>query len=115
MKVYWGEGWHADCGGGDGEQVSVFGSSSGEHDGNASFNLLFADDEVTCKLSAMEDLWTVAVAVFQLWIFVVVFFITLPAMFGLSLGVTSVYIQILVKLLEVSCPQRNSCLWSTCV
>ncbi|XP_005945097.1 glycerol-3-phosphate acyltransferase 3 [Haplochromis burtoni] len=48
----------------------------------------------------MEDLWTVAVAVFQLWIFVVVFFITLPAMFGLSLGVTSVYIQILVKLLE---------------
>lgn len=48
----------------------------------------------------MEDLWTVAVAVFQLWMFVVVFFITLPAMFGLSLGVTSVYIQILVKLLE---------------
>uniref|UniRef100_I3K3Q9 Glycerol-3-phosphate acyltransferase 3 n=1 Tax=Oreochromis niloticus TaxID=8128 RepID=I3K3Q9_ORENI len=57
-------------------------------------------DEVTCKLSAMEDLWTVAVAVFQLWMFVVVFLITLPAMFGLSLGVTSVYIQILVKLLE---------------
>uniref|UniRef100_A0AAX7U209 Phospholipid/glycerol acyltransferase domain-containing protein n=1 Tax=Astatotilapia calliptera TaxID=8154 RepID=A0AAX7U209_ASTCA len=49
---------------------------------------------------AEGDLWTVAVAVFQLWIFVVVFFITLPAMFGLSLGVTSVYIQILVKLLE---------------
>ncbi|XP_006782235.1 glycerol-3-phosphate acyltransferase 3 isoform X2 [Neolamprologus brichardi] len=48
----------------------------------------------------MEDLLTVAVAVFQLWMFVVVFFITLPAMFGLSLGVTSVYIQILVKLLE---------------
>ncbi|KAL4005211.1 hypothetical protein ACER0C_004924 [Sarotherodon galilaeus] len=48
----------------------------------------------------MEDLWTVAVAVFQLWMFVVVFLITLPAMFGLSLGVTSVYIQILVKLLE---------------
>lgn len=55
---------------------------------------------MTCKLSAMEDLWTVAVAVFQLWMFVVVFLITLPAMFGLSLGVTSVYIQILVKLLE---------------
>lgn len=55
---------------------------------------------MTCKLSTMEDLWTVAVAVFQLWMFVVVFFITLPAMFGLSLGVTSVYIQILVKLLE---------------
>lgn len=24
MKVYWGEGRHADCGGGDGEQVRVF-------------------------------------------------------------------------------------------
>lgn len=48
----------------------------------------------------MEDLWTVAVAIFQLWMFVVVFLIMLPAMFGLSLGVTSVYIQILVKILE---------------
>lgn len=23
-SVYWGEGWHADCGGGDGEQVRAF-------------------------------------------------------------------------------------------
>lgn len=65
----------------------------------------------------MEDLWTVAVAVFQLWMFVVVFLITLPAMFGLSLGVTSVYIQVLVRVLEVSCPQRNRAraLCSACV
>lgn len=49
----------------------------------------------------MEDLWGVVVGVFQLWMFVVVFLIMLPAMFGLSLGVTGVYIQILVKILEV--------------
>uniref|UniRef100_A0A3B3ZG16 Phospholipid/glycerol acyltransferase domain-containing protein n=1 Tax=Periophthalmus magnuspinnatus TaxID=409849 RepID=A0A3B3ZG16_9GOBI len=48
----------------------------------------------------MEDLWSVAVGLLQLWMFVVVFFIMLPAMFGLSLGVTGVYIQILVKILE---------------
>uniref|UniRef100_A0A3B4WZP8 Glycerol-3-phosphate acyltransferase 3 n=1 Tax=Seriola lalandi dorsalis TaxID=1841481 RepID=A0A3B4WZP8_SERLL len=48
----------------------------------------------------MEDVWSVAVGVFQVWMFVVVFFIMLPAMFGLSLGVTGVYIQILVKILE---------------
>ncbi|KAM7392401.1 hypothetical protein PAMA_007493 [Pampus argenteus] len=48
----------------------------------------------------MEDLWCVAAGVFQVWMFVVVFLIMLPAMFGLSLGVTGVYIQILVKILE---------------
>ncbi|XP_068190584.1 glycerol-3-phosphate acyltransferase 3 [Antennarius striatus] len=48
----------------------------------------------------MEDLWQVAAGVFQVWIFVVVFLIMMPAMFGLSLGVTGVYIQILVQILE---------------
>ncbi|GLD56858.1 glycerol-3-phosphate acyltransferase 3, partial [Lates japonicus] len=48
----------------------------------------------------MDDLWCVAAGVFQVWMFVVVFFIMLPAMFGLSLGVTGVYIQILVRILE---------------
>lgn len=48
-----------------------------------------------------EDLWCLAVGVFQAWMFVVLFLIMLPAMFGLSLGVTGVYIQILVKVLEV--------------
>lgn len=48
----------------------------------------------------MEDLWSVAVGLFQVWMCVVVFLIMLPAMFGLSLGVTGVYIQILVKILE---------------
>lgn len=41
-----------------------------------------------------------AAGVFQAWMFVVLFLIMLPAMFGLSLGVTGVYIQILVKILE---------------
>lgn len=49
----------------------------------------------------VEDLWCLAVGVFQAWMFVVLFLIMLPAMFGLSLGVTGVYIQILVKVLEV--------------
>lgn len=53
----------------------------------------------------MDDLWCVAVTVFQAWVFVVLFLIMLPAMFGLSLGVTGVYIQILVKILEV--PERE--------
>lgn len=48
----------------------------------------------------MEDLWSVVGAVFQVWVFVVLFLIMLPAMFGLSLGVTGVYIQVLVKILE---------------
>ncbi|XP_016894386.1 glycerol-3-phosphate acyltransferase 3 [Cynoglossus semilaevis] len=48
----------------------------------------------------MEDLWSLVVSVFQVWMLVVVCFIMLPAMFGLSLGVTGVYIQILVKILE---------------
>lgn len=67
------------------------------------------DDDVTSaellwlpQLSVMmEDLWGVAVGVFQLWMFMVVFLIMVPAMCGLSLGVTGVYIQILVKILEV--------------
>lgn len=69
--------------------------------------VLSADDDVNSELqscgclSVMEDLWTVAVGVFQAWVFVVVFLIMLPAMFGLSLGVTGVYIQILVQILEV--------------
>lgn len=54
------------------------------------------------QLSVMEDLWCVAAGVFQVWVFVVVFLIMLPAMFGLSLGVTGVYIQILVRILEVT-------------
>lgn len=58
------------------------------------------------ELLVMEDLWDVAVVLFQVWISVVLGLIMLPAMFGLSLGVTGVYIQILVKILEVMCMHR---------
>ncbi|XP_053729916.1 glycerol-3-phosphate acyltransferase 3 isoform X1 [Synchiropus splendidus] len=48
----------------------------------------------------MEELWRLASGVFQVWVFVVLVLIMLPAMFGLSLGVTGIYIQILVQILE---------------
>ncbi|KAM6900996.1 glycerol-3-phosphate acyltransferase 3 [Lycodopsis pacificus] len=48
----------------------------------------------------MDDWWSVAAGLFQVWMFVVIFLIMLPAMFGLSLGVTGVYIRILVRILE---------------
>ncbi|KAF6714594.1 Glycerol-3-phosphate acyltransferase 3 [Oryzias melastigma] len=48
----------------------------------------------------MVDPLSVAAAAFQLWALVVVFFIVLPAMFGVSLGVSGVYIQILVRILQ---------------
>ena len=50
----------------------------------------------------MEDPWGTALALFQVWISVLLSLVMLPAMFGLSLGVTGVYIQILVQILEVS-------------
>ncbi|XP_059905680.1 glycerol-3-phosphate acyltransferase 3 [Gadus macrocephalus] len=48
----------------------------------------------------MEDPWGTALALFQVWISVLLCLVMLPAMFGLSLGVTGVYIQILVQILE---------------
>uniref|UniRef100_A0A8C9X468 Glycerol-3-phosphate acyltransferase 3 n=1 Tax=Sander lucioperca TaxID=283035 RepID=A0A8C9X468_SANLU len=48
----------------------------------------------------MEDFWGLAVQLLHVWMFVVFFLIMLPAMFGLSLGVTGVYIQVLVHILE---------------
>ncbi|TDH02445.1 hypothetical protein EPR50_G00173290 [Perca flavescens] len=48
----------------------------------------------------MEDFWALAVQLLHMWMFVVFFLIMLPAMFGLSLGVTGVYIKVLVHILE---------------
>uniref|UniRef100_A0A674A3R9 Glycerol-3-phosphate acyltransferase 3 n=1 Tax=Salmo trutta TaxID=8032 RepID=A0A674A3R9_SALTR len=48
----------------------------------------------------MDDLWSIATLLLQVWFSVMIGLIMIPAMFGLSLGVTSVYIQILVKILE---------------
>lgn len=55
----------------------------------------------------MVDPLSVAAAAFQLWALVVVFFIVLPAMFGVSLGVSGVYIQILVRILQVRPPGQD--------
>ena len=49
----------------------------------------------------MEDPWSTVHVLFQVWLTVLVFVIMVPAMFGFSLGVTGVYIKILVKTLEV--------------
>jgi len=54
---------------------------------------------------AMEDPWGAAVIGFQVWVAVLLGLVMLPAMFGLSLGVTGVYIQILVRILEVGRPK----------
>lgn len=53
------------------------------------------------ELLVMEDTWGAALLLFQVWITVLLGLIMLPAMFGFSLGVTGVYIQMLVKILEV--------------
>ena len=49
----------------------------------------------------MEDAWDIACLLIQLWFSVVVGLIMLPAMCGASLGVTEIYIKVLVKILEV--------------
>ncbi|ROL47516.1 Glycerol-3-phosphate acyltransferase 4 [Anabarilius grahami] len=48
----------------------------------------------------MEGVWDVAFVLFQVWLSIVVWLIVLPAMFGVSLGFTDIYIKVLVKILE---------------
>ncbi|MBN3310041.1 glycerol-3-phosphate acyltransferase 3 [Amia ocellicauda] len=48
----------------------------------------------------MEDFLTIAYSVFYVWFTVMVVFIMLPAMFGISLGINEIYMKILVKTLE---------------
>lgn len=49
----------------------------------------------------MEGVWDVAFVLFQVWLSIVAGLIVLPAMFGVSLGFTDIYIKVLVKILEV--------------
>uniref|UniRef100_A0A8C9T4E9 1-acylglycerol-3-phosphate O-acyltransferase 9, like n=1 Tax=Scleropages formosus TaxID=113540 RepID=A0A8C9T4E9_SCLFO len=49
----------------------------------------------------MDESWDLTFAVVKAWFSVVVTFIMLPAMFGVSLGITELYMKILVKTLEV--------------
>ncbi|XP_051733728.1 glycerol-3-phosphate acyltransferase 3 [Ctenopharyngodon idella] len=48
----------------------------------------------------MEGVWDVAFVLFQVWLSIVAGLIVLPAMFGVSLGFTDIYIKVLVKILE---------------
>lgn len=50
----------------------------------------------------MEGAWDIACVLLQVWLSVVVGLIMLPAMFGVSLGFTDLYIKVLVKTLEVN-------------
>ncbi|XP_018421491.1 PREDICTED: glycerol-3-phosphate acyltransferase 3 isoform X2 [Nanorana parkeri] len=48
----------------------------------------------------MEDFTTLAYNIFTVWLAVIIVFIMLPSMFGMSLGISEVYLKILVKTLE---------------
>ncbi|KAM4710495.1 glycerol-3-phosphate acyltransferase 3 [Discoglossus pictus] len=48
----------------------------------------------------MEDFKTVAYNIFTVWLTLIFVLIMLPSMFGLSLGISEVYMKILVKILE---------------
>ncbi|KAE8631163.1 hypothetical protein XENTR_v10001099 [Xenopus tropicalis] len=48
----------------------------------------------------MEDLKTAAYNILTIWLTLVVVLILLPSMFGVSLGISEVYMKILVKVLE---------------
>ncbi|XP_051536152.1 glycerol-3-phosphate acyltransferase 3-like [Myxocyprinus asiaticus] len=48
----------------------------------------------------MEGFWTVALPVLKVWFNGLVVLILLPAMFGISLGITETYMKILIKTLE---------------
>ncbi|KAK1174579.1 glycerol-3-phosphate acyltransferase 3-like, partial [Acipenser oxyrinchus oxyrinchus] len=53
------------------------------------------------KTAEMEDFGNIVCSAFIVWLTLVVGLIVLPAMFGISLGITEVYMKVLVKTLEV--------------
>lgn len=55
----------------------------------------------------MEGAWEITLVLFQVWLSIVVGLIMLPAMFGVSLGFTDLYIKVLVKTLEVKAKSSN--------
>ncbi|MGH0166637.1 UNVERIFIED_CONTAM: hypothetical protein FKN15_063966 [Acipenser sinensis] len=58
----------------------------------------------------MEDFGNIVCSAFIVWFSLVVGLIVLPAMFGISLGITEVYMKVLVKTLESDKgPVRNNC------
>lgn len=60
--------------------------------------------------------WDVMLGILQVWLCVLMGFIMFPAMFGVSLGFTDVYIKVLVKILEVKLStSRGWTNWVICV
>lgn len=55
--------------------------------------------------AVMEGFWAVFFPVLRIWFTCVVVLIMLPAMFGISLGITETYMKLLIKSLEV----RKTC------
>ena len=49
----------------------------------------------------MEDFWAGALSALKIWLYLIVGLIMIPAMFGFSLGISEIYMNILVKTLEV--------------
>uniref|UniRef100_A0AAQ4S2E7 1-acylglycerol-3-phosphate O-acyltransferase 9, like n=1 Tax=Gasterosteus aculeatus aculeatus TaxID=481459 RepID=A0AAQ4S2E7_GASAC len=48
----------------------------------------------------MEDFWSLALWALEIWLYLIVGLIMVPAMFGFSLGISETYMTILVKTLE---------------
>uniref|UniRef100_A0A672GQX6 1-acylglycerol-3-phosphate O-acyltransferase 9, like n=1 Tax=Salarias fasciatus TaxID=181472 RepID=A0A672GQX6_SALFA len=48
----------------------------------------------------MEDFWVTALWALRIWLYLIVIFIMVPAMFGFSLGISEAYMNILMKTLE---------------
>lgn len=49
----------------------------------------------------MEDFWAGALWALKIWLYLIIGLIMIPAMFGMSLGISETYMTILVKTLEV--------------
>lgn len=49
----------------------------------------------------MEDFWAGVLWAMEIWLYLIIGFIMIPAMFGFSLGISETYMTILVKTLEV--------------
>uniref|UniRef100_A0A672GSQ0 1-acylglycerol-3-phosphate O-acyltransferase 9, like n=1 Tax=Salarias fasciatus TaxID=181472 RepID=A0A672GSQ0_SALFA len=52
------------------------------------------------QTAVMEDFWVTALWALRIWLYLIVIFIMVPAMFGFSLGISEAYMNILMKTLE---------------
>lgn len=49
----------------------------------------------------MDDFWAGALWALKIWLYLIIILIMIPSMFGFSLGISEIYMTILVKTLEV--------------